>query len=248
MLNLMDGTSIVRQVCCSPLLNTTQPHRHDTMSDALIPSGMLFRIALPCYYFDGKWTKAGAALDERYVITSFDAELNLGPRFAELRLGWNEAGLYIHLRTTGKKQAPWCRDTRAEDSDGLSLLIDTRNTQNIHRAGRFCHRFVFMPQGSGRLLNEPTAKLIEINRSRENPKPAPETSLRVLSEKRIDGYVLSAFIDAKAITGFDTEEHPRLGFSYAIIDRELGWQTFTLGPEFPFLSDPSLWGTLELRS
>ncbi len=180
------------------------------MSDALIPSGMLFRIALPCRYYDGKWTKAGAALDERYVITSFDAELNLGPRFAELRLGWNEAGLYVHLRTTGKKQAPWCRDTRAEDSDGLSLLID-------------------------------------INRSRENPKPISGTSLRVLSEKRIDGYLLSAFIDAKAITGFDSEEHPKLGFSYAIIDRELGWQTFNLGPEFPFLSDPSLWGTLELQ-
>jgi hypothetical protein len=31
-----------------------------------------------------------------------------------------------------------------------------------------------------------------------------------------------------------------------VIDRELGWQTFNVGPEFPFQDDPSLWGTLEL--
>jgi len=31
-----------------------------------------------------------------------------------------------------------------------------------------------------------------------------------------------------------------------VIDRELGWQTCTMGPEFPFDEDPSLWGSLEL--
>ncbi len=29
---------------------------------------------------------------------------------------------------------------------------------------------------------------------------------------------------------------------YAVIDRELGWQTLSLGPEFPVMDDPSLWG------
>ena len=48
------------------------------------------------------------------------------------------------------------------------------------------------------------------------------------------------------MTGFDPEDHPRLGFSYAVTDREMGWQTFSVGPELPFISDPSLWGTLEL--
>jgi hypothetical protein len=218
------------------------------MTETLIPAAFLFRIAIPCYYFDGRWTKSGVVLSDRHVITSFHAELNMGPRFAELRLGWNEAGLYVHLRVTGKKQSPWCRDTRADESDGLSLLLDTRDTQSIHRAGRFCHRFVLLPQGSGRLLNEPTAKLIEIQRARENPKPAPAGSLQIVSEKRIDGYLLSAFIAAKSLTGFDPAEHPRLGFNYALVDREQGWQTFNLGPEFPFLLDPSLWGTLELTA
>ena len=32
------------------------------------------------------------------------------------------------------------------------------------------------------------------------------------------------------------------GVQYAVIDRELGWQTLTLGPEYPVMDDPSLWG------
>lgn len=217
-------------------------------ADALIPPSFLFHLAVPCFRFDGNWTSGGAALDERHVMTSFHAELNMGPRFAEFRMGWNQAGIFVHLRTTGKKQAPWCRATRPEESDGLSLFLDTRNTQNIHRAGRFCHRFVLLPQGAGRLLDEPFAGLVEINRARENPKPVSAGALKVISEKRIDGYLLQGFIPAAAITGFDPAEHPRLGFSYAVIDRELGWQTFHVGPELPFTSDPSLWGTMELVS
>jgi hypothetical protein len=125
-------------------------------------------------------------------------------------------------------------------------LIDTRNTQSIHRASQFCHRFVFLPQGDGRLLGDPVAQLAEINRAKEQPKPVSPERLKKLSEKRIDGYLMQAFIPADAITGFDPNEHPRLGFSYAVTDREMGWQTFSLDPSFPFLSDPSLWGTLVL--
>ena len=216
------------------------------MSNTLIPPSFLFRLAIPCYHYDGDWTKVGVKLTERHVITSFDAELNRGPRFAELRMGWNERGIYLHLRTTGKKQTPWCRNTRVDDSDGLSLMIDTRNTQTIHRAGRFCHRFVLLPQGSGRLLNEPTVQLVDIQRAKENPKPTRSDHLNIMSEKRVDGYLLQAFIAADAITGFDPEEHPRLGFSYAVADRELGWQSFSLDPSFPFTHDPSLWGTMIL--
>ena len=51
----------------------------------------------------------------------------------------------------------------------------------------------------------------------------------------------------KAITGFDPQEHPRLGFTYAVIDRELGEQTLTVGSPMPYQEDPSLWATLELR-
>lgn len=96
------------------------------------------------------------------------------------------------------------------------------------------------------MMNEPTALLLPIARAREEPRALAPGTLKVMSEKRIDGYILQAFVPAAAITGFDPTEHPRLGFYYAVMDRELGWQTFSLGPEFPFSSDPSLWGTLEL--
>ena len=61
-----------------------------------------------------------------------------------------------------------------------------------------------------------------------------------------DGYLLDAFLAAEALTGFDPREHPRLGFNYAVMDRELGEQTFSAGSPMPYQDDPSLWVTLEL--
>jgi hypothetical protein len=58
--------------------------------------------------------------------------------------------------------------------------------------------------------------------------------------------VLEAAVTADGLTGYDPSEHPRLGFTYVVIDRELGWQTFTVGSEFPYQEDPTLWGSLEL--
>ena len=103
-----------------------------------------------------------------------------------------------------------------------------------------------LPQGSGRLMDEPVAAAATIARAKELHKPIQSGSIPVRSEKRVDGYILQAFIPADVMTGFDPVEHPKLGFYYAIMDREMGWQTFSLGPEFPFASDPSLWGTMEL--
>lgn len=203
-------------------------------------------MAIDCHHCDASWQPRGFELDEKHVIPSFRAELEDGPHFADLRLGWNESGLYITLRTTGKQQSPWCRESRIEDSDGLSIWIDTRDTQSVHRATRFCHRFVFLPQGAGRLMDEPVASLSSIHRAKELPKPVQPGTLPIRSEKRVDGYILQSHIPAAAITGFQPDEHPKMGFCYAVTDREMGWQTFSLGPEFPFASDPSLWGTIEL--
>lgn len=96
------------------------------------------------------------------------------------------------------------------------------------------------------MLDEPFADQLLINRARENAKPIRPEDLEVRREKRIDGYLLECHIPAKALTGFNPVDHPRLGFTYAVVDRELGWQTLSLGGEFRFQEDPSLWGTLEL--
>ncbi len=84
--------------------------------------------------------------------------------------------------------------------------------------------------------------------AQRNPKPVAKNTLQIRREQRLGGYILRAAIPAAALTGFDPDQYPRLGFSYAVTDRELGWQTFAVGAEFPFTSDPSLWGSLELVS
>ncbi len=126
------------------------------------------------------------------------------------------------------------------------MWIDTRDTHNVHRAGRFCHQFVFLPTGGGRRVDEPVADQLLINRARENANPIPMGHLKVFSTKKADGYTLEVAVPASALTGFNPEDHPRLGFMYEVVDRELGNQLFCSGSEFPTREDPSLWATLEL--
>jgi hypothetical protein len=215
------------------------------MADSLISPTMLFRFAAPCHRTDERWTPGGIKLGEKHRLPCF-AALSGAKLFADLRLGWSEQGIALNLLVRGKEQAPWCRDSRIDDSDGLQLWIDTRNTQNIHRAGRFCHRFAFLPVGAGRKLDEPVAVLLAINRAKESPREISPVSLKVRSERLQDGYRLDGFIAAEALTGYSPLDQPALSLTYAVIDRELGIQTFSVGPDLPFAEDPSLWGTLNL--
>ena len=103
-----------------------------------------------------------------------------------------------------------------------------------------------MPAGDGRNYDQPVADQLLVDRSRENANPVRPGQLKVASERRVDGYVMSAFIPAAALTGFNPADHPRLGFTYAVTDRERGDQTFSVGKEFPYEENPSVWATLEL--
>jgi hypothetical protein len=206
---------------------------------------MLFRFAAPCFRTDERWSAGGIKLAEKHRLPCF-AELSGAKVFADVRLAWSEHGIALNVAVRGKEQPPWCRDSRIDDSDGIQIWIDTRNTQNIHRAGRFCHRFAFLPIGSGRRLDEPVAVLLAINRAKESPREIESGALKIRCQRVNDGYLLEGFIPATALTGFSPADQPAIGFSYAVIDRELGWQTFSVGPELPFVEDPSLWGTLDL--
>ncbi|MFH1921921.1 MAG: hypothetical protein ABIP48_18805, partial [Planctomycetota bacterium] len=165
---------------------------------------------------------------------------------ADVRAAWSELGVAMTVCVRGKKQPPWCRTTRPEESDGLHVWIDTRDVHNVHRASRFCHRVLFMPFGGGRRMDQPVAQWLPIHRARQHPRAIPAESLKVRSEPQDDGYRLDVFLAAEALTGFDPAEHPRLGFTYAVVDRELGEQTLGVGSPMPYQEDPSLWATLEL--
>ncbi|WP_145422384.1 hypothetical protein [Planctomycetes bacterium K23_9] len=168
------------------------------------------------------------------------------PVFADVRMAWHTAGIGINVTVNGKRQVPWCRETRLDESDGFHVWIDTRCSPGIHRATQYCHRFLWMPAGGGPQRERPVAALVPINRSRGNPKAVSAKDLSIAAFPRHDGYQLSGLIPASALTGFDPKDQPRISLYYAVIDRELGWQTLTLGPEYPVAEDPSLWGEAAL--
>ena len=212
------------------------------MSESLLPTRLLFRFAVDC-----RWHAAPEAgpLDPAYRLPALE-ELEGRAGFGDVRVAWNHSGLAVTVEVKRKTRPLWCRETKVEDSDGLQVWIDTRDTHNIHRASRFCHRFVFLPAGGGRQFDRPVADQALVDRARENAAPVRPGHLKVASEIRADGYLLWAFIPAAALTGFNPDDHPKLGFTYLLFDRQAGEQTFGVGSQFPFAADPSLWGTLEL--
>lgn len=215
-------------------------------NDTLLPSRFLFRFAVPCRYKSPLWKESvGAELDPKFTLPSLEAiEGRIAP--LEVRAAWSEEGLAFAIEVRGKRQSPWCHEGRIDESDGLRIWLDTRDTHNIHRASRFCHQFAFLPTGRGRNSQEPLATPVLINRAKEHPRAIPSDSLAVIAAVRAQGYTLECLIGARALTGFDAAEHPKLGFQFAITDRELGTFTFAIGPGMPYQEDPSLWGTLEL--
>ena len=214
--------------------------------NSLIPPRFLFRYAVDVRRCDTLWSaKDGAVLDESYRLPTL-AELDGERQLAEVRMAWSPAGVAWWVRVEGKRQLPWCRESRMDESDGLQVWVDTRATTNVHRASRFCHRFVFLPRGGGRSAEEPVADQLLINRARENARPVRVRELQVHSRASETHYELSAFAPAETLGGFDPEGQPRLGFTYQVLDRERGLQTFSAGTGFPYEEDPSCWAEVHL--
>jgi hypothetical protein len=221
-----------------------------TETNSLIAPRFLFRFAVPVARHDPIWKPGGVDLNDSYRLLNL-AELDAGSEshertIADVRMAWSPDGLLFNVRIDGKKQPPWCRDSRLDDSDGFTVWIDTRATLNIHRASRYCHRYAFLPAGGGRGQTEPVADQLLINRARENARPIRPRELQVASKITKTGYWLAAFVPAVALGGYDPQQHRQLGFTYALFDRELGLQTFAAGPPFPFDEDPTCWAMAEL--
>ncbi len=215
------------------------------MSASLIDPTLLFRFEFQLREDACQWSPRGLSLPTSCQLPCFGA-LADRPVFADVRLAWNRQGIGVQLLVNGKRQLPWCRDSRLEDSDGFQLCIDTRCSPGIHRATQFCHRFLWMPAGGGPRREDAIAALIPIHRARSHPRPVSKEQLKVAARPRHDGYELSGWVPAAALTGYDPQQQPRIGIHYAVIDRELGWQTLALGPEYPVSHDPSLWAEAAL--
>lgn len=233
--------------------HVTQTNRTDIMAiptadNTLIPPRFLFRFAIDVRRCDTLWSlKEGVVLDESYRLPML-ADLDGDRQIADVRMAWSPAGIAWWVRVEKKRQLPWCREARLDESDGLQVWVDTRATTNVHRASRFCHRFAFLPRGGGRSAEESVADQLLINRARENARPVRNRELQVRSKAGEGWYELSAFAPADTLGGYDPVGQPRLGFTYQVLDRERGLQTFSAGPGFPYEEDPSCWAEVHLKN
>ena len=215
----------------------------------LIPNRFLFRVAYPCRFVGGLPRDGDELLDlpEFCRIDNF-ADMDGRRNFADVRLAWNEDGLALQVELRGKEQPPAGDAARPRHSDGVSLWIDTRDARTSHRASRYCHQFHFLPAGGGADKDEPAFVQGKINRAMHDAPMAPPGSVPFQFLRRTGGWRLEAFLPAVALHGFDPEQNPRLGFCYVVRDGELGEQALSVGPDFPYAEDPTLWSVLELVS
>jgi hypothetical protein len=212
---------------------------------SLIPHALLFQTRQRLKKLKPSKQVLNRALSDDYRLADMNG-LDRQPLFADVRAGWNEAGLLFNVLVAGKKKKLRCDPEKPLESDGLQLWIDTRNTPGVHRANRFCHLFCALPTGAGKHKQEPSARQLEIPRCRESSPIASANSFRSKSKMTGEGYSSSLWIPSDSLNGFDPDQSPILGFYYAVFDNELGTQTLGIGQEFPYHSDPSLWQSLEL--
>ncbi len=215
---------------------------------AVIPPQFLFRFAFPVTEVGALPRSKGKRLLNLPETCRLPqpAALEGGGAVGDLRVAWNAHGLGVCVDVAGKAIPPSCDPDRPTSSDGLQVWIDTRNTQNVHRATRFCHTFCLLPAGGGPSGSAPLAVQLPVPRAKEDAPFCKPDAILVASDLRRDGYVLEAWFPAAVLHGFDPESQPRLGFYYVLRDSERGDQFLTVGTEFPFDTDPSLWATLEL--
>jgi hypothetical protein len=213
----------------------------------LVPNRFLFRVAHACRHVTGIPREGDDLLDlpETCRIDSF-AALDEGRDFGDVLLAWNEFGLAFQVEVRGKEQAPVGDAERPRHSDGATLWIDTRDARTSHRASRYCHQFHFLPAGGGPDRDAPVFVQTKINRALQDAPLAAASAVPFQCQSIKGGYRLEAFLPAAVLNGFDPEQNPRLGFYYAIRDTELGEQVLSVGSEFPYADDPTLWSVLEL--
>ena len=229
-------------------------HSKDELNpmELLIPVAFYFRFSVPVNYIEGipKRGKSLLKLPKKCLLPNLSLSENPKP-YAEIAVAWNEQGVgmsaVFQAAPNAKTEAEFQVDQNTPaTSDGLHIWIDTRNTQSIHRASRYCHQFAFLPSVGKNPKSKPSVHSIPISRAKEHPNPI-ETELlqwKVTQEKTKHRW--EAWIPAEVLTGFDAENIQKLGFTYHLKTTLSGSQYLTVNEDFPFASDPSLWTTLEL--
>lgn len=124
------------------------------LAKPLLPQAFWFRFAFPCTRVDGipRANPSDGLLRLPASCALPDLQpLENSPRWAEVRVGWNTQGLGITVSSDGVSPQQLA-ERRPEGFAVAEFWIDTRDTRNVSRATRFCHRFIVrIERGDSRL-------------------------------------------------------------------------------------------------
>jgi len=220
----------------------------DRLMSTLLPQAFWFRVAHSSPRVEAIPRPKGRLLD----LTEAHGLLDLGqldgrPNWVRVRSGWNARGLGFSFELVDKLGDISPEPARPSGIDTVQLWVDTRDTRTVHRATRFCHRFVvtLMP-GVGRTLDVAVTQK-SIARALADPPMTGGAKVVARAERTASGWRLELFLPAEALVGFDPDENRRLGLAYQVTDPDRGEIFSGVGREFPIGEDPSLWATLILN-
>jgi len=218
------------------------------MSVSLLPQAFWFRVALACPKVEDIPRSKGRLLDlpASHALPDL-GELEGRASWTKVSVGYNATGLGVAFELLDKAGPISPEPERLSGSDSVQVWIDTRDTRNVHRATRFCHRFVatIIP-AKGRALDVVVAQK-PIARAVADAPTAASGSVQARAERTLSGWRLELFFPSPTLHGFDPETNRRLGFAYQVTDPERGDQFLGVGREFPIGEDPSLWASLVLE-
>ena len=216
----------------------------------LLPQAFWFRFAFPCNRVEGipRANISGGllALPEACSLPDLK-QLDNGTPWAGVRLGWNARGLGITVVAQGiSPHQP--ADHRPEGFALAQFWVDTRDTRNVSRATRFCHRFVVRldrADSRGRLQAQVAQRTVA--RAVADAPLCRSEEMPVRVELSRTGWLLELFLPSQVLHGFDPDTNRRLGFAYHVADNIRDDQFLGVGRDMPIGDNPSLWSTLELR-
>ena len=215
----------------------------------LLPQSFWFRLSVPCRRVDSVPKSAGKRLldmPDECRLPQTPLLDGLKP-WADVRVAWNAKGLAIEVEAEGKLDAVWS-DDRPEAFCGMHVWVDTRDTRDVSRATRFCHRF------DARVVRGKTQDAVQVSvqqkpiaRAVADAPISHGDAILAKVERLKTKWRLELFLPAECLHGYDPETNRRLGFAYQVSDADRESQYLGVGREFPLGENPSLWSTLELR-
>jgi hypothetical protein len=202
---------------------------------------------------DGQPKKSTPIWTEAHRLPAL-SQLSQDEPFCHIDIGWHAAGigLRFEVERLAVKPQPKKQGEPKQPFDIIRLWFDTRNTRNIHRASRFCHAFQ-LKVDFNEPANTPQLEHVAIDRAREPSFAGLPTPIPVAFNQTATSYSVELAISATRLQGFDPDQSQRLSFFYSAEswfpgeEDPIRRQTLTVGAEFPFASDPSLWQTLVLH-